>query len=201
MYILGGNVVLINAYGPTEATCCVTLLEITDDMLDRDYLPVGDINTSACRIEIHDREIVLKGKSVFQGYLDILSDNCYKEGFVNCYKTRDLGYIENGLLYCSGRLDNQVKYQGYRIELGDIENNLLKIKGIREAVVVAKYKENTHLVKLLKAYVVLDEDITVENIKSRLCELLPIYMIPKVIEIIDSIPVNENGKYDRKRLS
>ena len=195
------QVMLINAYGPTEATCCVTLTEITNNMLCLDYLPVGRISTSACKIEIENNEIILKGKSVFQGYLDINSDNYYKENNINCYKTKDLGYIKNDLLYCTGRLDNQIKYLGYRIELGDIENNLLKLKEIREAVVVAKYKENTNIVKLIKAYIVLNDNINKEEIKEKLKKLLPHYMIPKVIEILDTIPVNNNGKYDRKKLS
>ena len=196
------QVMLINAYGPTEATCCVTLTEITNNMLSLDYLPVGRISTSACIIETKNNEIILKGKSVFQGYLDTKSDNYYKEKNTNCYKTKDLGYIKNDLLYCTGRLDNQIKYLGYRIELGDIENNLLKLKEIREAVVVAKYKENTNIVKLIKAYIVLNNNnITKEEIKEKLNKLLPHYMIPKVIEILDTIPVNNNGKYDRKKLS
>ena len=56
------------------------------------------------------------------------------------------------MLYCKGRKDNQIKYKGYRIELGDIENNLLKIDGVKEAVVVAKLKEDKITVKLIKAW-------------------------------------------------
>ena len=180
--------VLINAYGPTEATCCVTLTEITNNMLKKEYLPVGKIKTSACKIEINSNEIILKGKSVFQGYLDLKSNNFYKEKNINCYKTKDIGYIENNLLYCKGRMDNQIKYQGYRIELGDIENNLLKIKEINETVVIAKYKENTNIVKLIKAYVVLNKQITEEQIKNKLKELLPHYMIQNQLKLYIKYP-------------
>lgn len=194
------NINIINAYGPTEATCCVTLTEITTNMLNKPYLPVGKLNTSAVNIEIDNNEIILKGKSVFKGYLNLQTNNYYQENKIDCYKTGDIGSTNNNLLYCLGRIDNQIKYQGYRIELGDIENNLLKIKEIREAVVIPKYKENTNIVKLIKAFVVLEKDITIEQIKEKLSNLIPSYMIPKVIEIIDQIPINKNGKYDRKKL-
>ena len=195
------HVLLINAYGPTEATCCISQVEITNNMLKEDYLPVGKVDDSAVKVEIEKKEIILKGKSVFSGYLSLDSDSCYKENNVNCYKTKDVGEIKNNYIYCIGRLDNQIKYQGYRIELGDIENNLLKLKEIREAVVIVKYKEKTNIVKLLKAFVVLNEKIEENEIKEKLSKLLPHYMIPKTIEVIDKIPINKNGKYDRKKLS
>jgi len=194
------NIKVINAYGPTEATCCVTLLQIEDSMLSKEYLPVGKINTGAVDIIIKDNEIILKGDSVFDGYLDMDSDNCYIENNKNTYKTGDIGIIEDNYLYCKGRLDNQIKYMGYRIELGDIENNLLKIDGIKEAVVICKYKDN-NIVKLIKAYVTVDKNIDTNYIKKELSKLIPSYMVPKTIEILDTIPVNNNGKYDRRSLS
>lgn len=195
------NITLINAYGPTEATCCVSLVEITASMLDQEYLPVGRLDTSAVKIEINNEEIVLKGKSVFNGYLGgINSQNCFQENHLNCYKTGDLGKIKDNLLYCNGRMDNQIKYQGYRIELGDIDNNLLKVIGVREAVAIAKHKEDSSVVKFIKAFVVVDENIHEQDIKKQLSLLVPSYMIPKKIVILDSMPVNTNGKYDRKKL-
>lgn len=102
------------------------------------------------------------------------------------------------MLYCRGRIDNQIKYKGYRIELGEIENNFLKINGVKEAVVVAK--ENNGVIKFIKAYITIDEEISTEYIKVELKKILPEYMIPKIIEILESIPINNNGKYDRKKL-
>lgn len=194
------NVTIINAYGPTEATCCVTLLEIDDYMIEEEWLPVGNVSSSACNIVIDAGEIVLKGNSVFDGYLDNKSNNVYKENSINCYKTGDIGFIKNNFLYCKGRFDSQIKYMGYRIELGDIENNLLKIDGVKEAVVICKYKDNSSIVKLIKAFITIEKNISVEYIKEELFKLIPSYMIPKVIKIVDCIPVNKNGKYDRKEL-
>ena len=195
------NVIVINAYGPTEATCCVSLQIIENWMLEKKLLPVGKISTSAVAIEIENNEIVLKGDSVFSGYLDLDSDKYYKENNLNCYKTGDIGFIEDDYLYCNGRLDNQIKYQGYRIELNDIENNMLKINGISEACVIAKYKENSNIVRLIKAFVTTNNNLTETEIKSELIRLIPRYMIPKKIVILDKIPTNEHGKYDRRRLS
>lgn len=195
------KVTVINAYGPTEATCCVSLLKITNEMLKDEFLPVGKLNTSSVKIEIFDDEIILKGGSVFNCYLDKDTNNCFKEFEINCYKTGDLGIIKNNYLYCNGRRDNQIKYRGYRIELGDIENNLLKVSGIREAVVIAKSKDDINIVRLIKAFVVLDFDLTEENIKYELSKLVPSYMIPNKIVVLDKIPINKNGKYDRKKLN
>ena len=194
------NLEIINAYGPTEATSAVSSVIIDEKMLENDYLPVGKINEAAVNIEIIEDEIVLKGKSVFGGYLNLISENCFLEENTNCYKTGDIGKIENNLLYCLGRKDQQIKYMGYRIELGDIESNLLKIDEIREAVVVADYKEGTSIVKSIKAFITVSCDIFVNDIKNKLKETLPEYMIPKKISILDKIPVNDNGKYDRKKL-
>ena len=191
---------IINAYGPTEATSAVSAIIIDDEMLEKDYLPVGDIKTSAVNISIVKDEIVLKGDSVFNGYIGDYIGGYYKEGNVNCYLTGDIGYIENDLLYCKGRIDNQIKYKGYRIELGDIENNLLKIDGIREAVVIAKYKDNSSIVKTIKAYITIEKEIDIDVIKVEAEKFLPEYMIPKSIIILNEIPVNKNGKYDRKKL-
>lgn len=188
------KVKVINAYGPTEATCFVTLLEIKNSMLEKDYLPVGNITNSAVNISIQSNEIVLDGESVFDGYFG--TNKRTKE-----YHTGDIGYLENSYLYCKGRIDNQIKYMGYRIELGDIENNLLKIKKIKEAVVISKNKEKSNVVKIIKAYVVVDGNVSEDYIKEELSKLIPSYMMPKVIEILDSIPVNNNGKYDRRKLS
>ena len=168
-------------------------------MLNEDILPVGDINNLAVNIEVINNEIVLKGKSVFNGYLNITTDNVYKEKGINCYKTGDLGYIKNNMLYITGRKDSQIKYKGYRIELHDIENNILQIKDVIDCAVIAKYDEN-NIVKILKAFVV-SKNKDSNYIKEKLKTMLPNYMIPKSIVILDKLPVNLNGKIDRKALS
>ena len=192
------NIKVINAYGPTEATSAVCASVITKEMLNCDMLPVGDINSAAVNIDILNEEIVLRGASVFSGYLNNIKGGYFKDNGENCYLTGDLGYIKDGKLYCLGRRDNQIKYKGYRIELEEIENVISKINVVNDVCVIPKYNEEG-LVKLIKAYIV--GNVNKENITTYLKDKLPEYMIPKSFEFLDKLPVNSNGKIDRKRLS
>lgn len=193
------HIKIINAYGPTEATSAVSAIVITKDMTNQKILPVGETNAFATDIEIVDGEIILKGASVFNGYLGGQVGGHYKENNVNCYKTGDLGNIIDSKLYCKGRKDSQVKFKGYRIELTDIEYHLSLISGIHECAVVPKYTED-RIVKSLKAFIVADKGIESSDVKKELLQLLPSYMVPKSIQIIDRMPTNSNGKTDRKAL-
>ena len=193
------DVNIINAYGPTEATSAVSAINVTKDMLNDELLPCGDTNNFATEINIINDEIVLKGVSVFGGYLGEYIGGYYNENNINCFKTGDIGYIKDNYLYCKGRKDSQIKYKGYRIELTDIENNIYKIDGVKQCAVVAKY-QNEFTVKMIKAYVVLDNGYSVDYIKDSLKKLIPLYMMPKQIIEMKSLPINCNGKIDRKQL-
>lgn len=195
------NIKIINAYGPTEATSAVSASLITKEELTKEeLLPAGDIKTLATDVTIENDEIIIRGPSVFEGYLDNIQGGHFRENGVNCYRTGDLGYIKDGKLYCKGRKDNQIKYKGYRIELDEIEKNIKKIEGVEDCAVVAKFSENRQ-VKLIKAYVVLAGNMEEEFIKKELSKKLPLYMIPKIIKKMDKLPTNKNGKIDRRLLS
>ena len=189
---------ILNAYGPTEATSAVSMIRIKKNMLDKDYLPVGEVDKSATDIEIKSKEILLKGKSVFNGYLGMKSRNHYKENGVNCYKTGDVGFIDDNELYCLGRKDHQIKYKGFRIELGEIENQLKSINKVKDAIVLSK-QNNLGVITTIKAYVI--TRLTEEEIKNELRKTLPYYMIPKSFVFLKRFPINKNGKVDRKELS
>lgn len=193
------NLNIINAYGPTEATSAVSAHNITLDDLNKSILPVGDIDKCATNVSIEDNEIILKGDSVFSGYLGNIEGGHYKEEDIDCYKTGDLGFIKDKMLYCKERKDNQIKYKGYRIELSEIEYNINQINGVDDCVVVASYNDD-HIVKNIKAFII-GKDITISYIKEELLKSLPSYMIPTVIKIVDVLPVNQNVKIDRKALS
>jgi D-alanine--poly(phosphoribitol) ligase subunit 1 len=186
---------IINAYGPTEATSAVCAANITPDMLTKPYLPIGTANGNAVDISMENGEIVLRGASVFRGYLGEEKAGCD----ANRYRTGDLGYTEGGYLYCTGRIDDQVKYKGYRIELSDIENNLNLIPGVRQSAVTA-VRDVQGQVRYLKAFIAA-EALETEAIRAALKETLPEYMIPKIITVTDKLPVTVNGKTDRKALT
>lgn len=189
IFTLFPDIRLLNAYGPTEAISAVCASLITKDMLDEDLLPCGDVLHSATAISIVDDEIVLSGPSVFSGYLN-------DQKIEGVYYTGDIGYIRNHQLYCIGRKDHQIKYQGYRIEIEDIENNFKQIDGIEEAIVIPK-RDKQHKIKFLKAFVLLHGKTLVE-VEREVRKKLPPYMVPKQIEEISEIPTNCNGKVDRK---
>lgn len=216
------NVRIINSYGPTEATVAVTGIDITDEILEREkVLPIG-YSMDGCVIRVVDDsgnvvedgekgELVILGKSVSKGYFNnpemtnkVFFNEVIDGEFYRGYKTGDMGYIENGVLYFCGRKDFQIKLNGFRIELEDIENNIRKVNNIKNVVVLPVYKEEK--VANLVAFVILEKENDLSNlkntlkIKEELKEYLPAYMIPKNIKIVKEFPVNNNDKIDRKRL-
>ena len=107
------------------------------------------------------------------------------------------------MLFCEGRIDFQVKLHGHRIELEDIDNNLLKNKKIRQAATVPSYEDGK--VKSLTSFIVYNEEIekrfeVTKQIKQELKKLVPEYMIPKKIVFLEEMPLNNNGKIDKKKL-
>lgn len=185
---------IINAYGPTEATCAVCSAVITAETLAAgEPLPVGDISSAACKIEIENGEIILSGTSVFGGYIGAA------ERTGGRFATGDLGEIRGGKLYCTGRADGRIKYKGYRIELGDIEANILAIDGVRACCAVAKRSKNGDTA-YIKVFVSAEPTLGEETLRTALKYALPEYMIPKVIEFLPQLPVNEHGKTDRRLL-
>ena len=208
---------ILNTYGPTESTVAVTQISVTEEVCDKiSPLPVGKAKPGT-DILIMDREgnilpegekgeIVIAGNTVSVGYYQEPDLTQRAFGMLEgkkTYHTGDEGWIEAGLLYYQGRMDLQIKLHGYRIEVEDIENNLLKIEEIERAVVVPVYKEGK--VKNLKAVVKIGDAMeknfqTTQRLKEKLKEYLPEYMIPKKFVYVDSFPMTTNGKIDRKEL-
>ena len=205
---------LINAYGPTEACSAVCAVRITPEMAETlPALPVGDLSRAAADIRIEEGEIVLRGDSVFGGYLPDpeagdLTRSVFREGSVNGYRTGDLGELRDGLLWFGGRRDSQIKYKGYRIETGDIEGNLRALPGVLDCAVIPKHSAAGEILALC-AFVIRDPDSNAlpkepdaaeRILKEALSARIPAYMIPKTIRFPDRLPVTENGKTDRGAL-
>lgn len=153
-------------------------------------------------------ELYFGGEGIARAYLN--NDALTAEKFIenpfangNLYRTGDLArWGSDGNIQFLGRADSQVKVRGFRIELGEIETALMSNPLVESAAVITKDIEgSTHLLAFvnLKDSKVASEDIE-QTLKSYLKSLLPDYMIPSAIQQIDEIPLNINGKVDRKLL-
>lgn len=209
-----------NTYGPTEATVAMTSIRLDRETLARwSALPVG-FPMPGVRVEIIDEsghpqppgksgEIVIHGDNVSAGYLGRpdLSEKAFGDrNGVRFYKTGDWGCLDSdGLLFVTGRMDGQIKLSGYRIELGDIEENLRALPNVRDAVALPVMKGGKP--ELLAAFVIpaardglADLDLMLA-MRSALSNRLPVYMIPKKFVFLDGFPMTPNGKADRRKLA
>ena len=211
LYSRFDNIQIINSYGPTECTFAVTSIEIDNEIANSENIPVG-IPKKDVEIYIVDEnknelqeeeigEILITGESVAEGYIGKASQKSFiKYKGKKAYLTGDLGYIKKGILYYKTRKDTQIKFKGYRIELTDIEKNLQELDYIENAVTVAKSNKEGKVLNII-AFVILKENTTKTEleIKKDIQKKIPEYMCPK-IKIIEKIPLNANGKCDKKRL-
>lgn len=202
------NTKIYNVYGPTETTIWSTVAEISSN-----HITIGKpIANTQIYILDKDRncvgigeegEIYIAGDGVTKGYRN--NENLTREKFIIndytgelMYSTGDIGkWNEDGTLQCLGRIDFQVKIRGYRIEIGEIEQQIQKFKGIENVVVVDYIDKNDN--KYLCAYIKGSIE-RFEVLKRHLETTLPEYMIPSYFIKIDEIPLNNNGKVDRKKL-
>ena len=205
--------IFVNFYGPSEATYACSYYVIDREFTVDEVLPIGKaainteillVNDSGEMINVVGEigEIYVRGSGVALGYYNNLEKT--KESFVQnpthalfpeiVYKTGDLAHYNNeGNIIFDGRADYQIKYLGYRIELGEIESQVNSLKGIRQAACVFYEKEDT----IICYY---SGDVENVEIKKELKNKLPFYMIPHKILKMDELPMNENGKIDRKKL-
>lgn len=207
---------LINMYGITETTVHVTFKELSEmDLLSSKSnigVPIPTLKTYILDKKHRllpigiEGEICVSGDGVCRGYLNRPELN--NEKFIqNPFNKKERLYCsadsailkEDGNLYYKGRIDNQVKIRGFRVELGEIETKLLKHPSISKCVVLAKKDsdKDSHLV----AYIVCNKDIKIDELKKYMKDLVPTYMIPNYFIKLKEIPINSNGKADRKALS
>lgn len=202
------NGTIYNTYGPTEATVAVTSIQITPEVLEQyNPLPVGVARPGTKLTTTEDGELVIQGQSVSVGYLKNEEKTVAVFNFedrVRTYHTGDKAKEENGLWFIQGRIDFQIKLNGYRMELEEIESQLRDSDLIREAIVVPVYK-NDKVIHLIGAVVsteeVEDERQMTKAIKDELKSRLPEYMIPRKFVWMEQLPLTSNGKLDRKKIA
>jgi len=208
------NARIFNVYGPTEATIFCTQYEVERDkkiIANNGIVSIGkQMKNIVCEIidennkpvKVGEKgELCLSGTQLTYGYLD--NENLNKTAFIKIgnkiyYKTGDLCYIdENKLFMYCGRTDNQIKIQGYRVELSEIEYNIREYnKSSNVAAVATNFENGTS-----EIHVFVDNiNANSNDIISFTKEKLPAYMVPKKVHIIKEFPLNSNGKIDRKEL-
>lgn len=212
------NAKLENLYGPTEATIACTYFEFNKDIVElEEYcgsMPIGcaydgmeafivDDNNNVINDE-RTGQLVLSGNQLAKGYINNMEQTKSKFIKINnkdCYLTGDLcRYVNNQLVFL-GRNDSQVQIRGYRVELYEVENAVSKIQGILSNACIPipvssqTYEDITLFITADKTYKL--DEIT---IKENLSKMIPNYMIPKNIIVLDNMPLNSNGKIDRNKL-
>ncbi|WP_236884913.1 amino acid adenylation domain-containing protein [Diaphorobacter nitroreducens] len=208
---------LINMYGITETTVHVTYRQITEADLQGQRSPVGvaipdlglrvlDGSLNLAPIGVAG-ELYVAGDGLARGYLgrsglsaERFVADPFDEAGGRLYRTGDLvRWNGEGQLEYLGRIDHQVKIRGFRIELGEVEAQLLSQPEVREAVVVAKEGPGgARLVGYVSAQA--GQAIEAGELRERLGKQLPDYMVPSVLVVLESLPLNANGKVDRKAL-
>lgn len=198
---------IYNGYGPTEITACCSNKLITDKNNINIGTPIpntqiyildSDLNLTPINVP---GELCVAGKGVSLGYINDKAKT--SKSFVPVkftdeilYRTGDIAkFLPNGEIEYIGRNDFQVKLNGLRIELSEIEKKLLAIKEIESCTVLCD-KNKT----FLKAFFTSNETLSVPAIRKKLLDSLPNYMVPKYIFQIESIPMTANGKVNRRIL-
>jgi thioesterase domain-containing protein/acyl carrier protein len=207
---------LINTYGPTETTVVATAYTVVSQS-DAD-IPIGSplTHTQTYILDNHLNpvppgvmgELHLGGNALARGYLNqpettaaAFIPNPFGPG--RLYKTGDLVRDRaNGNLQYLGRIDQQIKIRGFRVEVSEVETILRKINGVQAAAIIAQRDPSQSL--QLIAYVVLQPDdrhhLTPENLKQSLRQQLPNFMVPSTIILLPELPLTRNGKLDRQAL-
>lgn len=215
-FLMKSKADIINLYGPTETCIDATFwCDKSKNTEKKPYIgkPITNTNTYILDQSLNivppyvPGELYISGEGLANGYLNqpkLTAEKFIPNPFSNksgerLYKTGDVGrYLPDGNIEFMGRIDNQVKVRGYRIELEEIEYNLNTHLNIRGCTVVIHEAEDQ--VQQLVAYVVGNDNLEPAEIHQFLENKLPEYMIPDLIVFLDELPTHSNGKIDKNSL-
>ena len=206
------NTTFVNVYGPTEITCNCTYY-IIDHNKEYDKIPIGKAfpNERVFLLDENDKEVTelnksgeicVSGTSLALGYYNNkeqtdkhFTQNPLVNNYIEyIYRTGDLAfYNEDNDLVFNGRKDFQIKYQGHRIELEEIDKAIMNVDGIIRSCAIFEEEKS----RLYGFYI---GDLSKDDLFNKLKETLPVYMIPSHLIKLDEFPLTKNGKIDRKKL-
>lgn len=210
------QVAIVNTYGPTEAAIGSIFHEVNDD--DADSIPIGLPIDNTYAVVVDERmrpapagdigEICIGGECLGAGYLKdqektnaVFVENPFPEiPGSRLYRTGDRGYRRpDGLLHFVGRIDHQVKINGHRIELSEVENALLRHPEVREAKVIVHCDSTA---KLMVAFVTRRSGgaADADEMRAHASAALPRQLVPRHFFVLDRMPLTLNGKVDRREL-
>jgi D-alanine--poly(phosphoribitol) ligase subunit 1 len=216
------NVTFYNVYGPSECTCIASNYRVSDPDFDdvEGFLPIASlihnfeyfIVDENLKIVPHNEkgELCLLGPAVGLGYFNQpeLTERSFifkeqiegQSGRETVYRTGDIVSFNpsDNKLYIFGRKDNQIKHMGYRIELEDVENALMRLPYIIQAACIHSYQNG---VSRITAFLAVSEKYPILQVKMDLSKLLPVYMMPTHFNFLEDLPKNKNGKVDRVSLA
>lgn len=209
------NFELINGYGPTECTVYITTQPV-DKLYHR--IPVGKALDNI-KLYVTDKygrrlptgalgELCVSGQQVSRGYLNRPEQTakayeknpyCNEKGYERLYHTGDIVRLtDEGKVDFIGRNDGQVKIRGFRIELSEVDKIIRKYDGITNTAVIARKLDGGG--QCINAYIVADRKIDIQKLNEFILEHKPPYMVPAATMQIDKIPLNVNGKVDKRKL-
>jgi FkbH-like protein/amino acid adenylation domain-containing protein len=219
------DTVIDNVYGPTELSVTCTAYALPADPADwpatsNDTVPIGPVDPSLEYLVLDEEgrpategELCVRGPQRFDGYLDpaenvgrfLRHDGRRAEMYDGTgeltgeyyYRTGDRVRLENGLWVHRGRLDNQVKVRGYRVELGEVEAAMLRHEAVHEAVAIALRQDDE--VQLVGVHT--GAPIPPSEFMLWLRKRIPVHMVPRRYLHLPVLPVNANGKADRRALT
>jgi D-alanine--poly(phosphoribitol) ligase subunit 1 len=217
-----GCVSFYNVYGPSECTCIASCYKVSDsDFEELDgFLPIGSLINNFEYFIIDENfkitpknekgELCLIGPAVGLGYFNQseLTANSFipevlievNSGNRTVYRTGDIVSFNSSdrKLYIFGRKDNQIKHAGYRIELEDIENALMRLPYVTQACCIHNYQSG---VSRITAFLAVTVESQTLKTKNDLSQHLPVYMMPTHFKFLSNLPKNKNGKVDRVALA
>lgn len=203
----------VNLYGPTEITCNCTYYIVDKNFGLGESLPIGKAfpNEKVFLLGENEEEVTepgmlgeicVVGTALALGYYNnleqtakVFTQNPLNQQYLEMiYRTGDLGYYdEDGRLYFKCRKDFQIKHMGHRIELGEIEAAMNTVDGIFRCCCMFDERKN----KIVAFY---EGNLEKRELKKKMGELLPVFMLPNVFRAVEKIPLTKNGKIDRKSI-